>query len=242
MKILIVTVFAIVFFNTDYAQSEWRQIPGTDRKVSMNITDLEHKKPRIRLSVHDSNGSAAEWVCWNRFRSDDANACISYQSTGRFFTYMTARDIDRWAKQFKKIPYAQKGKLFEIDSHIGNIQVMRGKTEDEFEKECITFNKMMNGSSEFVRGWYCARAHYKLDDITVKKIISSINLDSAPLTQWRSGLESRSKVQNENVSNSSIRANKSNVEQLKTAKDLFEQKLITEMEYDSLRKKILGLN
>jgi len=145
MRTLILTIFAVIIFSDGlaYAQSEWRKVPASYRKVNMSVPDLEDKNPRITIQVADSFAGRAEWVCWGKFRSLDPNACISYQVTGNSFEYKSARDINRWAKSFKKIPYSQKGELFDIHSAIGDIEVLRGKTEDNFDKECITFNSTL---------------------------------------------------------------------------------------------------
>ncbi|MDC0400173.1 SHOCT domain-containing protein [Alphaproteobacteria bacterium] len=246
MKLLNAIVLLLMSFLVNPAHSsEWRKVSDKNRKVGISLPDLSHKSPRITIKVADSFGGRSEWVCWNKFRSREPNACVTYQITGgNGFGWFTAKDINKWAKVFKKISYSQKGELFSIKSRAGSVQVMKGNTNDEFNKDCITFSKSFNGNTEIIRGWHCSKTDHKLSKDTIDRIIKSINLNGSAFDYWetQSGSKPTLKIKSDSkISNDAITLS-TKVEKLKEAKNLFKRDIITKGEYEQLRKKILGLD
>ena len=166
---------------TTGSAQEWRKLDTSKRKVQFSAPGLEGWTPGISVKVADSFAGRSEWVCWRKFKSKEANACVTYQVTGgNGFAYKRATDIASWSSAFKKVDYTVSSKIQEFESSIGEIGTARVSVEAGHMKNCFTFSRYLRGDYAFIRGWYCAAAETALPEDVIEQIISTISIKESP--------------------------------------------------------------
>jgi hypothetical protein len=166
---------------TTGSAQEWRKLDNSKRKVQFSAPGLEGWTPGISVKVADSFAGRSEWVCWRKFKSKEANACVTYQvSSYPGFEYTRATDIASEFPAFEKVDYTVSSKIQGFESPIGEIDTARVSVEAGHMKNCFTFNRYWGGTRMYVTGWYCAAAETALPEDVIEQIISTISIKESP--------------------------------------------------------------
>jgi hypothetical protein len=123
-------------------------------------------------------------------------------------------------------------------------------------RDCIAFvgksgqgdgdGQTSDGTSYFL-GYYCNPVNEKFDQAKIDTILQSIGIKEqgviapAPMSK-KTDKKTLSSVSLKDKASQLLKSDKELEEKLETIKQLFKKKLITQEEYDAMRKKILGLN
>jgi hypothetical protein len=175
---ILTCISGLVNSNVSLAQSEWRTVAPKERKIVFSAPGLEIRDARITVKVADSSAGRSEWICWFKFRDKNANACITYQTTGgNGFGYVRASDVSGiLSPSFSKVEYRNRGSVFEMISAVGNLELILGEVTYPIKKECVLFSGSFDGNFSWLAGWYCSEVGKPLTQETIGTIVSSVGI------------------------------------------------------------------
>jgi len=240
---LLLTCLLIVFCIQSFIvnASEWRIIGSKETNILFFAPGLENWTPRITVGVNDNAGGRMEWKCWRKFNNIKANSCVTYQHIpAGNFRFMRASDVPRQFKKFKKIEYDFKRPSFDVESAFGDANVIFFQTTFPKEKNCFSYSTLFDSRNSIVLGWYCASEGAAVDKDFATKAIASLGIQGS-INPLRTSEIKYGSSKND-ISPYTSPSKTGDVEtRLREAKELFTKDLITEGEYDKLKKNILGI-